>query len=182
MTTRPRAALRLTALLVAFVAAAALSIAIGVAAHAEPGDPGHPPDICAETPDAPYCAGPSVRECPGAGEVPEDQPCPGNDTDALGGEPVPEDWESICNRINDDQSFPARCDRLGENGCRFAHCIVRDPVKFAALGVDDDAPPDADPAATPDVLPATGAGHWALGLAGVLSIAGGFALTRKVTA
>lgn len=36
---------------------------------------------------APWCAGPSMRECAGGAEVAEDQPCPGNDTAALGEAP-----------------------------------------------------------------------------------------------
>lgn len=41
-------------------------------------------DFCKENPEASFCSGPSMRECPGANDVPEDQLCPGNDTTALG--------------------------------------------------------------------------------------------------
>lgn len=149
------------------------------AAAAEPGDPDHPTgDPCAPQPDAPWCSGPSLRECPGGAEVPETDPCPGNG-DAIG-DPSPwaglprgvdpytdADREARCDAVNADPSGFVRCDRLGEAGCTVGYCWSADEGRLAALAVVDE-------------LPATGPDRFVvLALLGAMATVAGVGILRR---
>lgn len=107
--------------------------------------------------DAPFCAGPSLRECPGAGEVPETEPCPGNG--AVVGVVIPDEVDIVS--CEEDGTCDDSCTPPARGDCTLPGEVTTAP------------PPAAE-------LPATGpADLLAPGLALVLI---GTALLRKVRA
>lgn len=120
--------------------------------------PEQPPDqICEHDPQAPFCAGPSMRECPGAGEVPENTACPGNDTGALGATPGSCEEDGSC---DDSCTPPARGD-CHQTEIGTAH--VTTPPHQIELAE----------------LPATGVGVDMLLLVGAAAVAAGFDLVYR---
>lgn len=135
--------------------------------------------------DAPFCGGPSMKECAGGAEVPEDEVCPGNDTDALG-DP----------RGNDRSQQPSWVDEIhNEQGCQTrAHATPEHQKNLCNNGdyknpkvdelrdvIEENTTTEtADPAPAPvDTLPVTGVNDMLFG--GALGlIALGTAIVRLV--
>lgn len=112
---------------------------------------------------APFCGGPSLRECAGGVEVPEDSPCPGNDITALGAAVATPDevggvHESSQEPSNSHDPTPARDDCTLES-------VTEPPV----------------PPVQPDTLPATGAMEFLLLWVAIGMITVGVALHMAMT-
>lgn len=96
------------------------------------------PDYCAQPwADSPWCAGPSMAECPSGIEVPETEACGTvwtNDTDALGAPP-----EASCEEdgtCDDSCSPPARGDCLTAEVTTPPHDVQLAELPATGAGVE----------------------------------------------
>lgn len=125
--------------------------------------------------DAPFCGGASMKECAGGAEVPEDEVCPGNDTDAMG-EP---DW---VDEIHGEESCNTRAFATPEHQQNLCNYEYENPNKEELREVIENhtTTETADPAPAPvDTLPMTGINDVLFGGAlGLIAI--GTAIVRLV--
>ena len=104
-----------------------------------------PEDICTpEYADAPFCAGPSLRECAGGVEVAEDEACPGNDLDALGEPPAHPARPTPTDPLPEPGGTNASaCARFDGDGDAATSCYV-DEDGFTVFRVDTEFRPVPD--------------------------------------
>lgn len=139
---------------------------------------------CTEYADAPFCAGPSLKECPNGTEVPETEECGTawlNDTDALGEPPSYRDMQPVptCSGahwttaapfcivyVPDDEMYS--CEETGEcdDSCS-------PPARGDCLAVTEEPPPPPL-----DTLPETGAMIPTLAIVAGVAIMAGVRLIR----